>query len=52
LGGFLNDNIRPQAIWIGALVIGLLSSAVFSLMALAERRRKPESEPEYLPEQP
>jgi len=52
LGGWLNDNLRPQAIWIGALVIGLLSSAGFSLMALAERRRKPESEPEYLPEQP
>jgi MFS family permease len=52
LGGWLNDNIRPQAIWIGALVIGLLSSLGFGLMALAERRRKPESKPDYVPEQP
>ncbi|HWQ84728.1 MAG TPA: MFS transporter [Anaerolineales bacterium] len=52
LGGFLNDSIRPQAIWIGALVIGLLSSSGFTLMALAERRRKPDTEPEVLAEQP
>jgi MFS family permease len=25
IGGFLNDNISPQAIWIGGLIIGLTS---------------------------
>lgn len=40
LGGWLNDNISPQAIWYGALVIGLLSSSGFLLLALIERRRK------------
>jgi MFS family permease len=45
LGGWLNDNINPQAIWIGALVIGLLSSTGFALMALAERRQKPAPKP-------
>jgi MFS family permease len=52
LGGWLNDNISPQAIWIGALVIGLLSSTGFALMALAERRRKPETDSTYLANQP
>jgi MFS family permease len=32
IGGFLNDNIAPQAIWIGGLLIGLTS--VFGLTAL------------------
>jgi MFS family permease len=32
IGGFLNDNIAPQAIWIGGLLIGLTSA--FGLMAL------------------
>ena len=27
IGGFLNDNIDPRAIWVGGMVIGL-SSAV------------------------
>ena len=45
LGGWLNDNISPQAIWYGALVIGLLSSSGFLLLALAERRRKLATEP-------
>jgi MFS family permease len=26
IGGFLNDNISPQAIWIGGLLIGLTSA--------------------------
>jgi MFS family permease len=26
LGGFLNDNIFPQAIWIGGLLVGLISA--------------------------
>jgi len=32
IGGFLNDNIAPQAIWIGGLLIGLISA--FGLVAL------------------
>ncbi|MDO9303546.1 MAG: MFS transporter [Anaerolineales bacterium] len=32
IGGFLNDNIAPQAIWIGGLLIGLTSA--FGLIAL------------------
>ena len=26
IGGFLNDNLFPQAIWIGGLLIGLTSA--------------------------
>jgi MFS family permease len=26
IGGFLNDNISPQAIWIGGITIGLTST--------------------------
>jgi MFS family permease len=32
IGGFLNDNLYPQAIWIGGLLIGLTST--FGLIAL------------------
>jgi len=32
IGGFLNDNVFPRAIWIGALLIGLTST--FGLYAL------------------
>jgi MFS family permease len=32
IGGFLNDNLFPQAIWIGGLFIGL--SSAFGLIAL------------------
>jgi MFS family permease len=32
IGGFLNDNISPQAIWIGGLLIGLTSA--FGLVTL------------------
>ncbi len=32
IGGFLNDNLFPQAIWIGGLLIGLTSA--FGLIAL------------------
>jgi len=40
LGGYLNDAIRPQAIWIGGLLIGLVSTV--GLAALAYRQRKPD----------
>jgi MFS family permease len=26
IGGFLNDNINPRSIWIGGLIIGLISA--------------------------
>ena len=29
MGGFLNDNIAPAAIWYGTMVLGLLSALVF-----------------------
>jgi MFS family permease len=39
LGGLLNDNIAPAAIWYGGLVIGLVSAASF--MLLTPRISKP-----------
>jgi MFS family permease len=33
LGGFLNDRLGPQAIWLGALGIGLLGAALFFRMS-------------------
>lgn len=38
LGGFLNDNIAPVAIWYGAGVIGLISVAAFTAISLRQRR--------------
>jgi MFS family permease len=35
IGGFLNDNINPHSIWIGGLVIGLLSA--LGLLSLSTR---------------
>ena len=32
IGGYLNDNISPQAIWIGGLLLGLTST--FGLVLL------------------
>ena len=32
LGGFLNDNIAPAAIWYGGLLIGLVSAALFVVL--------------------
>ena len=39
IGGYLNDNIAPQAIWIGGLLIGLTST--LGLVFLS-RTSKPE----------
>ena len=36
-GGFLNDNLGPKSIWIGALGVGLVS--VSWLLLLARRRK-------------
>jgi MFS family permease len=33
LGGFLNDNIAPRAIWTGGLVIGLTSTLGLFLLS-------------------
>ncbi|HEX5807219.1 MAG TPA: MFS transporter [Anaerolineales bacterium] len=35
LGGFLNDNIAPRAIWIGGLLIGLTSTVGLFLLSRA-----------------
>ena len=35
IGGFLNDNITPQAIWIGGLLIGLTSTLGLILLSRA-----------------
>jgi MFS family permease len=32
IGGFLNDNIAPRAIWIGGLLIGLISALALFLI--------------------
>ena len=42
LGGYLNDNIGPKAIWQGAFLIGLVSAVSFTLLSLLKRERKAE----------
>ncbi len=42
IGGFLNDHIAPQAIWMGGLFIGLASTASLFVMAGRARERQPE----------
>src|SRR5512139_2348088 len=36
IGGFLNDSISPQAIWIGGLLIGLISTFGLFLLSRAQ----------------
>jgi len=38
LGGFLNDNLGPATIWVGAFVIGIISTTGFLLLM---RRARP-----------
>jgi len=39
IGGFLNDNIAPQAIWIGGLLIGLISAlGLIALNSITQAR--------------
>ncbi|MGB8982770.1 MAG: MFS transporter [Anaerolineales bacterium] len=46
IGGFLNDNIMPQAIWIGGLLIGLTSTlGLFLLNRVSAPRTTPLTEP-------
>jgi MFS family permease len=39
IGGFLNDNIAPQAIWIGGLLIGLTSTVGLVLLSRSPAAR-------------
>ena len=39
IGGWLNDNISPRAIWVGGLVIGLISA--FGLFLLSFLKKNP-----------
>ena len=42
IGGFLNDNIAPRAIWIGGLLIGLTSTlGLFLLSRISAARAAP-----------
>jgi MFS family permease len=46
LGGFLNDDIAPRAIWIGGLLIGFTSTlGLFLLSRVSFPRRTPLTEP-------
>jgi len=43
IGGFLNDNVSPQAIWIGGLLIGLTSvSGIFLFNRISLARTMPQ----------
>jgi MFS family permease len=45
IGGFLNDNIAPRAIWVGGLVIGLSSAfGLFLLNRIPLQRTTPLAE--------
>jgi MFS family permease len=46
IGGFLNDNIAPRAIWIGGLLIGLTSAlGLFLLSRVSTGQTRPLAEP-------
>jgi MFS family permease len=45
IGGFLNDNVAPHAIWVGGLLIGLTSTlGLFLLSRFSLFRRVPVAE--------
>jgi MFS family permease len=46
IGGFLNDNIAPVAIWYGGLLIGILGIFGFYMLS----RKQPKVQPAMLPE--
>jgi predicted MFS family arabinose efflux permease len=46
LGGFINDNIAPVAIWYGAGIIGLASVLAFAALTLRQRRAQTTSAPQ------
>ena len=41
IGGYLNDNIAPQAIWIGGLLIGLTSTLGLFLLSRSSSYPEP-----------
>jgi len=45
IGGFLNDNLAPVAIWYGGLVMGLVATLGFGLLARALRARETKPPP-------
>jgi MFS family permease len=46
IGGFLNDNVSPQAIWIGGLLIGLTSvSGIFLFNYISSTRTASQPQP-------
>jgi hypothetical protein len=46
IGGFLNDNIAPRAIWIGGLLLGLTSTlGIFMLSRVSAPQATALSEP-------
>jgi MFS family permease len=44
LGGFLSDSFGPPAIWIGGLVIGIVSTVTFFIIERAFSGRQPSSD--------
>jgi len=40
IGGFLNDNLAPVAIWYGGLAMGLVAAVGFVLLARALRAQE------------
>lgn len=45
VGGFLNDNLFPRAIWIGGLMLGLVSTIGLFILARRETPSFPTAEP-------
>jgi MFS family permease len=43
LGGYLNDNLAPVAIWYAGLALGLAATLGFILLARSVREPKPGS---------
>jgi MFS family permease len=42
VGGFLNDQVAPQAIWVGGLIIGIVSALALLLLARGKDSRSRE----------
>jgi hypothetical protein len=38
LGGFLNDNVAPRAIWAGGFIIGVISVSGLAMLARKSRQ--------------
>jgi len=41
VGGFLNDNISPRSIWVGGLIIGLVSTTGLFILSIRKRNQPP-----------